>query len=163
MSNAISALVDRAVITDAIHSWCTAIDSRDWARMRNLLTDPVHIDYSSNGSISGDMPVEAWITRLKGLHGFDATLHMVSNLVIAVNGDAATCTSYVNAMHFLNDEGREFGAYVCGSYIHKLKRNGESWNIYSATFKVAGRHSGSQAFDDAFTRARELSSARAPK
>lgn len=163
MSNAHGALIDRAAITDAIHTWSTSIDTRDWPRMRDLLTDPVHIDYSSNGSISGDMPAENWIARLKGLYGFDATLHMVSNLVIALDGDKATCTSYVNAMHFLNDEGKEFGAYVSGVYIHKLQRNGDSWKINSATFQVAGRHSGNKAFDEAFTRARELAPTRAPK
>jgi len=163
MSNATDALIDRAAITDAIHTWSTSIDTRDWSRMRELLTDPVHIDYSSNGSISGDMPAENWIARLQGLYGFDATLHMVSNLVIELDGDNATCTSYVNAMHFLNDAGKELGAYACGIYIHKLKRNGARWKIYSATFKVAGRHSGHQAFDDAFTRARELAPTRAPK
>lgn len=156
-------LVDRLAVTDAIHKWSTAIDSRDWQGMRDLLTDPIHIDYSSNGSIKGEMPSEAWIARLKSLHGFDATLHMVSNLVIVVNGNSATCTSYVNAMHFLNDNGRELGAYACGVYIHGLVRTGKGWRIMSATFRLAGRHSGHKAFDDAFARARELAPSRQPK
>ncbi len=163
MSDTMKALVDRAAVTDAIHLWSTSIDSRDWQSMRDLLTDPVHIDYSSNGSLSGDMPAEAWITRLKSLYGFDATLHMVSNLVIKIDGDRAVCTSYVNAMHFLKDQGRELGAYACGVYIHKLQRAGDRWKINSATFVVAGRHSGSEAFDTAFARAREIAPSRSPK
>lgn len=153
---------DRAAVTDAIHQWCTAIDSRDWAAMRELLTDPVHIDYSSNGSIAGHMPVDRWLERLSGLHGFDKTLHMVSNLVIQVSGDEATCTSYVNAMHFLTEGGRELNAYACGTYTHDLVRTGERWRIKAARFDVAGRHSGSAAFDEAFARARELAPSRMP-
>ncbi|MBN9534261.1 MAG: nuclear transport factor 2 family protein [Alphaproteobacteria bacterium] len=163
MDYLVKELADRAAVADAIHTWCTAIDTRDWQRMRGLLSDPVHIDYSSNGSISGDMPCENWINRLKGLYGFDATLHMVSNLVIVVEGDRATCTSYVNAMHFLTEQGRELNAYACGTYIHKLSRAGDGWKITSATFRLAGRHSGHKAFDEAFVRARELAPEREPK
>lgn len=152
---------DRAAITDVLHTWCRSIDTRNWPGMRGILTDPVHIDYSSNGSISGDMPVSQWIDRLKGLHGFDTTLHMVSNIMIEVEGDQAVCTSYVNAMHFLQDGERELGAYACGVYIHRMRRAGDGWVIYSATFQVAGRHSGHRQFDEAFTRARELAPARA--
>lgn len=153
---------DRAAVTDALHAWCTAIDTRNWAAMRALLTDPVLIDYSSNGSIAGHMPVEQWIDRLKGLHGFDKTLHMVSNLVIRVNGDAATCVSYVNAMHFLTEDGRELNAYACGIYTHELIRAGDGWKIRAAKFDLAGRHSGSKEFDEAFTRARQLAPSRMP-
>lgn len=153
---------DREAVSEALHAWCTAIDTRDWAAMRALLTDPVRIDYSSNGSIAGNMPVEQWIDRLKGLHGFDKTLHMVSNLVIRVNGDAATCVSYVNAMHFLLDEGRELNAFACGVYTHELIRAGAGWKITAARFDLAGRHSGSAEFDAAFARARQLAPSRMP-
>ena len=80
-------LLDEAAIEKAICAWCSAIDGRDWDRMRSLIADPVFIDYSSNGSLKGLIPAEAWVSRLKILLGFDATLHMVSNFVIALDGD----------------------------------------------------------------------------
>lgn len=160
--NGAAAAADRIAVTDVLHRWCTCIDSRDWAGMRAILTDPVKIDYSSNGSIAGDMPVSAWLDRLRGLHGFDRTLHMVTNPVVTVNGDAATCVSYVNAMHFLRDGERELGAYACGIYTHQLVRLEGGWKIRAATFDLAGRHSGSAQFDEAFTRARELAPSRMP-
>ncbi|MBU2305589.1 MAG: nuclear transport factor 2 family protein [Alphaproteobacteria bacterium] len=149
-------------MTEILYKWCTSIDTRDWAGMRSILTEPVKIDYSSNGSIAGDLAVDTWIDRLKGLHGFDRTLHMVSNPVVTVNGDAATCVSYVNAMHFLKDGDRELGAYACGIYTHELVRVNGSWKIRAATFDLAGRHSGSAAFDEAFVRARALAPSRMP-
>ena len=153
-------LLDEAAIEKAICDWCSAIDGRDWDRMRSLIADPVFIDYSSNGSLKGLIPAEAWVSRLKILVGFDATLHMVSNFVIALDGDRATCTSYVNAFHFLQDRGRELGAYACGVYVHELERAGDFWKIAGATFKLAGRYSGNEAFQQAFERARELAPGR---
>ena len=158
----IETLVDRATIGDVVLSYATAIDSRDWRLLREILTDPVHIDYSSMGSLNDDMPTETWVTRLKSLYGFDATLHMISNLTYAIDGDQAVCTSYVNAMHFLNDGGTELGAHACGVYVHELIRAGSSWKVRKCTFKLAGRHSGDAAFEAAFTRARELAPSRQP-
>jgi hypothetical protein len=160
MNDKLKQFVDEADIQKAIHCWCSAIDDRNWASMRELLTDPVYIDYSSNGSVKAEMPREAWITRLNVLHGFDATLHMVSNLVIDVEGERAVCRSYVNALHFLSDKERELGAYACGVYVHELVRADSRWKITSATFKLAGRYSGNAAFQKAFERARELAADR---
>lgn len=155
-------LLDRQSVIDAIHTWCTAIDSRDWPKMHDLITDPVHIDYSSNGTPAIDLPATGWTARLSALYGFDATLHMVSNIVPVIDGDAAVCKSYVNAMHFLTEDGQELNAYACGVYTHLLRRIDGRWRIYSATFTVAGRHSGSAEFVAAFTRAREIAPSRAP-
>lgn len=150
-------LVDRFAVIDAVYAWCRAIDRRAWDAMRDLLTPSVDIDYSSNGSVAGVMTSDAWIARLSILHGFDATLHMVTNVSPAVTAHGATCTSYVNAMHFLDDQdGREWHAFACGIYEHSLVRDGSRWKISGATFTLAGRHGGRDAFDQAFERARAL-------
>ncbi len=162
MTDSVTALVERQAVVDALYEWCRSIDSRDWGAMKRLVTDPVHIDYSSNGTPAVDMPSDDWIARLKGLHGFDKTLHMVSNPVVELDGDTATCTSYVNAMHFLTEDGEENHAYACGRYIHRLTRDGGGWRIRSATFDLAGRHSGSEQFVRAFARARSIAPSRAP-
>lgn len=154
-------LSDRFSVIDAIHEWCRVIDNCDWGAMRELLTETIHIDYSSNGSVAGQLTSEEWIERLQALHGFDATLHMVTNLCPDVQGDAATCTSYVNAMHFLDDGDQELHAFACGTYLHQLVRCDGRWKISGATFKLAGRHGGRDAFDAAFARARFLAASRA--
>lgn len=162
MALSLEQLSERAEIGDVVLSYATAIDGRDWDLLRSILTDPVHIDYSSMGSLNDDMPAEAWVTRLKSLYGFDATLHMISNLTFRVSGEAAVCTSYVNAMHFLKEDGREYGAHACGVYVHELIRVGGAWKIRKCTFRLAGRQSGDAAFEQAFARARELAPSRTP-
>ncbi len=162
MTDSATDLLLQAEVQAAVFDWSTFIDKRDWTGLRRLLASTVYIDYSSNGSIEGDMPAEQWIDRLRTLHGFDATLHMTSNHVIRVDGDEASCRSYVNAMHFLTDAGREYHAHACGVYEFGLERQEDGWKIRSVVFLLAGRQSGSAAFDEAFDRARQLAPQRQP-
>jgi ketosteroid isomerase-like protein len=154
-------LVERQGVIDAIVEWCRSVDSRDSAAMAELVTDPIHIDYRSSGP-PADMPRSAWIARIEVLHGFDATLHMVSNFRVSVTGDEATCFSYVDAKHFLTEDGVENDAYVCGHYTHGLVRDGHRWRIRSAKFEVAGKYSGNDQFTRSFDRARALAPSRMP-
>lgn len=156
----LSKLLDELAVVDAIHRWCAAIDERDWTSLKALITDFIRIDYSSNGSVNGDLTADEWVNRLRVLHGFDATLHMVTNIRPSVEGDQAVCSSYVNAMHFLDEGQEELHAFACGTYVHQLARIDGRWRICAATFRLAGRHGGRAAFDAAFERARALAPGR---
>ena len=59
------ALADRAAISDVVIQYATALDRRDWALLRAILTDPVHIDYSSfDPALDLEMPAQAWVDRV---------------------------------------------------------------------------------------------------
>jgi 3-phenylpropionate/cinnamic acid dioxygenase small subunit len=146
----------RTELTDMVVAYATALDARDWGLMRSLLMDPVEIDYSSMGSIRETLAVNAWLQRLNTLKGFDATQHVVTNFRIEVDGTAAVCTSYVNALHFLADDGTDHVAHACGAYVHEFVRTGDGWRIRKAAFQLIGHQNGAQAFQDAFARAREI-------
>ncbi|MGA0605179.1 nuclear transport factor 2 family protein [Phenylobacterium sp. VNQ135] len=151
--------VTRTTLTDMVIAYATALDSRDWPLMRSLLTDPVEIDYSSMGSIRETLAVEDWLRRLNTLSGFDATQHVVTNFRVEVDGERATCTSYVDALHFLTDGGRNHVAHACGVYVHEFVLTAGGWRIRKATFHLRGHQNGAQAFQEAFARAREIAGA----
>lgn len=144
----------RTILTDMVVAYASALDDRDWALMRSLLMDPVEIDYSSMGSIRETIAVDAWLKRLDTLRGFDATQHVVTNFRVAAQADEATCTSYVNALHFLTEDGREHVAHACGAYVHGFVRTPDGWRIRNATFRLIGHQNGARAFQDAFAIAR---------
>lgn len=144
----------RTALTDMVVAYATALDTRDWALMRSLLTDPVEIDYGSMGSIRETIAVDAWLERLNTLKGFDATQHVVTNFRVEADGDAAVCTAYVNALHFLAEGGTDHVAHACGTYIHAFVRTTDGWRIRKATFRLIGHQNGAQAFQDAFAIAR---------
>lgn len=162
MALTLDVLIARAEIAGTVMRYATAIDTRDWAMLRSILTDPFDLDYSSNGGLVGEVSVQTWVDRLASLYGFDATLHMISNPVVEIDGDTAVCTSYVDARHFLKDGEREYAALACGVYTHKLVKRGEAWVISAVTVTIAGKQGGVAAFDTAFARARELAPSRRP-
>ena len=83
-------------------------------------------------------------------------VHIDYSSMVSVNGDRATCTSHVNAYHYLEDGGEELQAFANGTYIHELVRVHGHWLVCKAVFKMAGMQSGKAMFARAFARAREL-------
>jgi hypothetical protein len=154
-------LFDRVALADLVTAYAMALDARDWAAYRNLFEEEVEIDYRSLGSIHATMTAEAWTARCKVLGGFDATLHKVSNFVVALDGDRASVTSYVSAAHFLDHQGRALAANVAGTYLHDCRRGPDGWKIRKCTLTVAGYPGGKAAFDEAFAIARAKAGANA--
>ena len=72
---------------------------RDWDAYRSCFTDEVDIDFTSWG---GGEPQtrrgDDWAAGVRaGLSGFQATQHISTNHVITLDGDEATCVSYMQA------------------------------------------------------------------
>ncbi len=153
------ALADRAAISDVVISYATALDTRDWRRLRSILLDPVHIDYSSfDPSLDVQMPADDWVARVTELGGFDATQHISTNHVHTIDGDDAQCVSYMQAAHFLT---RQDGPYVCflyGYYTNRLKRTEAGWKIAKCTLTITARHGDPRVFAWAFGRDSETPS-----
>lgn len=149
-------LAARFAAADVVTAYATCLDSRDWTGFRALFEDVVDIDYSSLKSLCGCVDAQVWVDRCKVLAGFDATLHKLSNLRVAIEGEAATVTSYVDAAHFIRAGDRDLAAFACGTYVHRLNRHGEAWKIAGCAFTVAGYATGRAAFDEAFAAARAI-------
>jgi len=156
LNEALRQFLDKEAVIDVVKKWSTSIDSRNWALMRSIFTDTIRIDYSSNGSLNEEMPAEKWINHLKQLEGLDATLHMTTNHVVTIDGDKASCISYVNAMHFLREGEKEYQGHACGVYNHSFARIGKEWKCTGINFRVAGRQSGYHQFDETIQRGRAI-------
>lgn len=139
-------MMDERAISRTVIQYATGIDMRDWTLYRACFTDPVEIDFSSwSGQPSRAMPVDEWVEGVRGtLNGFAATQHISTNHVIRVNGDQATCVSYMQAQHYLpNNQGDN--AYTLGGYYtNTLVRSGDGWKIrkcqLTVTWSTGNRH-----------------------
>ncbi len=148
------ALAIRTAAADVVIAYAMAMDARDWAGFRALFEDEIDIDYSSLGSIRGVMPAQAWVDRCKVLGAFDVTQHKVSNLVVAVDGDEARVSAYVDAAHFIRSGEADLQGFACGTYRHLLRYGSAGWKIAACSFILAGCTGGRAAFDRAFDAAR---------
>ena len=121
-------LADRAAIVDAVISYATALDTRDWERLGSLFTDDACWEYSGSGErISGPTAIVARISA--SLARFDATHHLNGNHVAAVRGDEAEHTCYYQAQHVrLGLPGGEM-FLDGGRYDDRLRRTPDGWRF----------------------------------
>ena len=133
-------LFDRAAITDVITRLPISYDLQDWTLYRECLADeavwqlsPVFGDYSS----SALRPAEELVAQAKQFfEQLEATQHIYSNYTVNVKHDAADCTAYFHALHFLqNDKGSDQFLQI-GYYNFNLIRAERGWLVSKAVQTV---------------------------
>lgn len=141
-------LADRAAISDVVIAYASAVDSRDWALFRSLFTDRVYFDFRSfSPDLHGDIPVEDLVARTRTIANFDSTQHISSNHRHVIEGDAATCVSYMQASHFLKRDGVDHHCILYGYYTNSLVRFRKGWRINRYTLTVTGQTGDPRVFD----------------
>jgi len=124
-------LLDRAEISEVQLRYATGLDSRDWPLFRSCFTDEIETDFTSvfggePRKVSADRWTEAARRTLSGL---TATQHMITNHVITVAGDNATCVAYVQARHFLPNASGDSMQTMFGYYTNRFVRTPVGWRI----------------------------------
>ena len=121
-------LEDRALIGDLVVGYAFAIDERNWQAFEALFTPDAHIDYTAAGGIKGTLPeVRDWLAGV--MAGFPMTQHLVTNKVVAIDGDRATCQSaLLNPMGVPDGDGMMLWLEG-GTYRDRLVRTAAGWRI----------------------------------
>ncbi|MET0660008.1 MAG: nuclear transport factor 2 family protein [Steroidobacteraceae bacterium] len=147
--NSVQTLADRAAIADVVHRFAFAADTRDLTLFRSCFTERVQVDYSSfDPTRHREMPVDEFVAYAKGLEGFDATQHAITNYVCTfMASDRARCVSYLQAAHFLRRDDSMHVCFVYGYYTHLLTRTEEGWKIDSIKLTASATHGDSRVFE----------------
>ena len=131
-------LIARAEISDVVLRYATGIDRRDWKLFRSCFADEVELDFTSWSG--GDVRIsdaESWVAGVEGgLSGFDATQHISSNHVHQIDGDEATCVSYMIANHHVVEAGERMMHSIGGYYTNRLRRGPDGWRIHACRLTV---------------------------
>jgi SnoaL-like domain len=148
-------LIDRAEIHDALMTYATGIDSRDWTLYRSLFTEEIDIDFSSwSGDPGGTMKADDWVAGVKAvISGFDGTQHLLANEVITLNGDEAVVVPYMQAHHYLNLDGEHHLQSIGGYYRHLMVRTIDGWKSRSCTLTITWEKGDRGIFEIATKRA----------
>ena len=130
---------DFDAITRLRYQYAFGIDTRDFALLRSIFTDEIHMDFSSyNGRAAATVPADEWVAGCAKLfNGLDATQHSMTNPLVDVDEGArhATQRMAMQAAHFL--DGIEFT--IGGWYHDSLMRVEGSWRITAVTLNVTWR------------------------
>lgn len=119
-------LLDREAIRECLYRYCRGVDRCDEAALRSAYwedgTDR-HGPYS--GSATGFID---WV--LERLRTSERSIHMISNLAIALHGEWAAVESYFQALQRRPDEnGAAQELFLAGRYVDRFEKRRGEWRI----------------------------------
>lgn len=143
---------DKVAIQELISAHGLFADCREFAAIRGLIAPDATYDYSS--CFGPAFKAVKLADFLEGddifFLGFDATQHAISNFVILLDGDRASCRSHVRATHRIDKD-----IYVMGGlYRHRLIRLNGEWKIAETVFEQIFTEGDTTLFERAATRAK---------
>ena len=138
MALTLETLVARAEISDVVNRYATGIDRRDWPLYRSIFADEVDFDFTTwSGGEARRLSADDWVAGVRNsLSGFDATQHLSTNHVHTINGETATCVSYMIALHYLLVDGERQMQGLGGYYTNRLRREPDGWEIHACMLTV---------------------------
>lgn len=121
-------LADREAIRDCIWRYCRGIDRCDAGLLRSAFWP----DALDSHAVPGKPPrnAHAWIEKvIPRLYEFVMTSHLVTNVLIRVDGDTAHVESYFWAVHQEERDGRMEDAHAVGRYLDRMECRDDEWRI----------------------------------
>lgn len=120
---------DRDDVFDLTVRYATAIDSQQYSLLTTVFTEDAHVDYGVVGQWTGGAEVAQF---MEAAHlGAAHTIHRMTNQAIAIDGDAATIRTYVDALILMADGS---GANPVGYYDDHAVRRPDGWRIDRRTY-----------------------------
>jgi hypothetical protein len=131
-------LEDRLAILELIGRLALTLDARDWNALGQLFTDTVYHDRTS---LTGGEPYTAPVAQFvdgfrQTLQAMDAVHHQITNHVISLDGDEATCAANMQGTHVLANASGGPMWTVGGRHDYQLKRTPGGWRIAGLTFTL---------------------------
>jgi 3-phenylpropionate/cinnamic acid dioxygenase small subunit len=123
-------LLDRDEISDVLHRYAKAIDTKNWTLLETCFTEDLEADFRSFAGKELGRGCAQWLEAIRTtIEGMDATQHLTGNHAHEIRGDQATLTADVQAAHWLRNERGDPEYTVGGYYECDLARTAEGWRI----------------------------------
>ena len=122
---------DHLEIQYVLNLYASAIDKHQWPKLEQVFTEDAVADFTGIGIFEGRQAIsdviESFLTKCA------VTQHLLGNYNIEVEGNKATATCYLSAMHAgMGDYENEIFT-VWGEYSDRLERTAEGWRIVHRT------------------------------
>lgn len=128
---AIANVADRLDVAEVLSRYAFGWDTRDFELVRSCFLPDAEISYSSLPPFPGGFS-EFFALEVKNIQELVSTQHLIGNLAVSIDGDRATCISYVQATHYA-EEGEAWT--TGGRYDDELVRTTEGWKIAKRRFE----------------------------
>lgn len=105
--------------------YATGIDARHWELFSTCFSEDCEADYGDIGRWRGAAEITAWMAQTHDPLG--PTMHRITNIALAYDGDRVRSRCYVHAVVTTADRGAAIHAYGC--YDDELVATAEGWRI----------------------------------
>jgi hypothetical protein len=129
-SASLETLLAEREIQRALARLARAMDERDWAAVDGLMLPEATADLGM-GTISGRAEIVAFIRTF--LDDCGPTQHLLGNLLVEIDGDAATSRCYVSDMHKGLGEKSHLTFSTLGDYHDTWRKVGGRWMMSHRT------------------------------
>ncbi len=131
-------LADRLAVQDVMHRYALAIDTKDWRLLEQVFADRLRADFRSFGVSEAFEGTRAeWIANVRRtIDGMDASQHMMANHLYEIDGDRASGTTYISALHVCRNDLGGDSYTVGGHYGVEMARQADGWRITAYTLNV---------------------------
>ncbi|MEM9879565.1 MAG: nuclear transport factor 2 family protein [Pseudomonadota bacterium] len=155
--SALQTLIDKDAVSQVVLQYARAVDAHDWPLYAACFTPTFYRDFSSFApNVRGEATNVGFAEEVsRTLTGFDATQHNSTNHHHEINGDTATCRSYMTAEHIFIEDGVSDSITLGGGYTNQLIRTSVGWKINHCTIHIRWSRGNMALFEKAIQRAAE--------
>ncbi len=158
--NALVTASDHQAVCETVYGYATGIDTKDWEMYRSVFADEVTMDFTSYNPArpAARMRADEWVASVQPLFsGLAATQHSMTNPVVELRADSATCIMYMQAVHALDHGNDEAWFTIGGYYRNELGHTPLGWRITAVTLTVLWRRGDGSIMATAARRGAQLS------
>lgn len=121
-------LADLEEIRRVLSLYCKCLDQRRFADLDAVFTDDTVGVYREAGTYHGREAVSRFIEA--ALTQCGPTQHLIGSIDLAVDGDRATGSCYLQAIHLAKKPGYEGRVWTFwGEYLDEFRRTPQGWRI----------------------------------
>jgi ketosteroid isomerase-like protein len=133
IDRAVQELLDRQRISDTLYRYASAIDDKDFTRLRELFVDDAVGTYGDGEPIHGADPIVEWIDVMTK----DCTWqhHKLTVYHVDIDGDEAGALTY-HTSHQTTTADPDTVTVIVAKYRDRLRRVGDGWKIADKVFEI---------------------------
>jgi 3-phenylpropionate/cinnamic acid dioxygenase small subunit len=126
---ALREIADRLEIGELMARYADLVDRREWPKMTRIFALEATIDFRPSGGPAGPFrEMLAWLDR--ALDSWPKNLHLVTNVIIDLDGDRATSRCYFHVPVARESlEGAQYTVTDSGRFLDRLIRTANGWRI----------------------------------
>jgi uncharacterized protein (TIGR02246 family) len=133
MSDALQRLLDEAEIRELVLAFGRALDAKDWEAYGDVFTEDGQFEIFGQRRV-GRAEIVAGPAR--DLARFDVLQHLLTNFSVRVDGDTATATAYVIAVHVPDASEPSNHADIGARYTYEVVRTPDGWRFGSVAIDI---------------------------